>query len=155
MNIKKSIITSGKATTENTCTTFGIHKWNKKNGLTLKKSNFRFLTCFKSAIIRFIPVHQPSRQRHNLYPSTVFHQTDASNVFTGHDIDCINIVCNWKIARNRLLQLCTARLFIEHSINFRLNGKHWRAVQLRYSICRNLLRQNAYRRLRRRVLSQC
>ena len=39
------------------------------NNLTLKKPNFLFLLCFKIAIIQFIPMHQPSRQRHNFSPS--------------------------------------------------------------------------------------
>ena len=32
-----------------------------KNDLTLKKSNFLFLLCFKIAIIKFIPMRQQSR----------------------------------------------------------------------------------------------
>ena len=34
-----------------------------KIDLTLKKSNFLFLLCFKIAIIKFIPMRQQSRQR--------------------------------------------------------------------------------------------
>ena len=33
-----------------------------KIDLTLKKSNFLFLLCFKSAIIKFIPKRQQSRR---------------------------------------------------------------------------------------------
>ena len=33
-----------------------------KIDLTLKKSNFLFLLCFKSAIIKFIPMCQQSRR---------------------------------------------------------------------------------------------
>ena len=33
-----------------------------KIDLTLKKSNFLFLLCFKSAIIKFIPMRQQSRR---------------------------------------------------------------------------------------------
>ena len=44
-----------------------------KTDLTLKRSNFLFLLCFKIAIIQFIPMHQPSGQRHNFFLA-VLHQ---------------------------------------------------------------------------------
>ena len=40
-----------------------------KIGLTLKKSNFLFLLCFKNAIIKFIPMRQQSRQRNSSFSS--------------------------------------------------------------------------------------
>ena len=40
-----------------------------KIDLTLKKSNFLFLLCFKSAIIKFIPMRQQSRQRNSFFSS--------------------------------------------------------------------------------------
>ena len=36
-----------------------------KIDLTLKKSNFLFLLCFKNAIVKFIPMRQQSRQRNS------------------------------------------------------------------------------------------
>ena len=40
-----------------------------KIDLTLKKSNFLFLLCFKFAKIRFILMRQPSQQRYNFFSS--------------------------------------------------------------------------------------
>ena len=40
-----------------------------KIDLTLKKSNFLFLLCFKTAIIKFIPMRQQSRQRNSFFSS--------------------------------------------------------------------------------------
>ena len=40
-----------------------------KIDLTLKKSNFMFLLCFKIAKIKFIPIRQESRQRNSLFSS--------------------------------------------------------------------------------------
>ena len=40
-----------------------------KIDLTLKKSNFLFLLCFKIAKIKFIPMRQPSRQRNSFFSS--------------------------------------------------------------------------------------
>ena len=37
--------------------------------LTLKKSNFLFLLCFKIAMIKFIPMRQLSRQRNSFFYS--------------------------------------------------------------------------------------
>ena len=51
MNTKSSIFTSGGATSENI--TFGFHDMSEiKIDLTLKKSNFLFLLCFKIARIK-------------------------------------------------------------------------------------------------------
>ena len=40
-----------------------------KIDLTLKKSNFLYLLCFKIAIIKFIPMRQQSQQRYILFSS--------------------------------------------------------------------------------------
>ena len=58
-----------------------------KIDLTLKKSNFLFLLCFKIAIIKFIPMRQLSRQRNSFFSSR-FTSNDASSVFTGYDTGC-------------------------------------------------------------------
>ena len=108
---KSSIFMSGKATSKNI--TYGVHEWNKNN-ITLKKSNFLFLLCFKIAIIHFIPMCQPSGQRHNLFPRHF-----ASNlmlpVYLLGIILVVNPVCNWKIARNnvltnRFLEICWEKM---------------------------------------------
>ena len=64
MNTKSSIFTSGGATSENI--TFGVMS-EIKIDLTLKKSNFLFLLCFKNAIMKFIPMRQQSRQRNSFF----------------------------------------------------------------------------------------
>ena len=46
MNNESSIFTSGEATSENTA--FGVHEGNKKNDLSLKKSDFLFLFLLKN-----------------------------------------------------------------------------------------------------------
>ena len=40
-----------------------------KINLTLKKSNFLFLLCFKAAKIKFIPMRQQLRQRNSFFSS--------------------------------------------------------------------------------------
>ena len=45
-----------------------------KIDLTLKKSNFLFLLCFKIAIIKFIPMRQQSRNKTASF-LVVLHQT--------------------------------------------------------------------------------
>ena len=40
-----------------------------KIDLTLKRSNFLFLLCFKIVKIKFIPMHQQSRQRKSFFLS--------------------------------------------------------------------------------------
>ena len=59
-----------------------------KIDLTLKKSNFLFLLCFKIAIIKFIPMRQQSRQRNSFFSSRLTIKFDASSVFTGYDTGC-------------------------------------------------------------------
>ena len=66
MNTKSSIFTSGGATSENTF--FGVMS-EIKIDLTLKKSNFLFLLCFKIAKIKFITMRQQSRQKNSFYSS--------------------------------------------------------------------------------------
>ena len=63
-----------------------------KIDLTLRKSNFLFLLCFKIAIIKFIPMRQQSRQRNSFFSSRF-----TSNVMLGM-ILVVNVVCNSKIA---------------------------------------------------------
>ena len=59
-----------------------------KFDLTLKKSNFLFLLCFKIAIIKFIPMRQQSRQGNSFFSSRFTSKFDASSVFTGYDTGC-------------------------------------------------------------------
>ena len=66
MNTKSSNFTSGGATSENITLVFMI---KIKIDLTLKKSNFLFLLCFKFAIIKFIPMRQQSQQRNSFFSS--------------------------------------------------------------------------------------
>ena len=54
-----------------------------KIDLTLKKSNFLFLLCFKIAIIKFIPMRQQSGQRNSFFSSRF-----KSDLFTGYDTGC-------------------------------------------------------------------
>ena len=58
--------------------------------LTLEKSNFLFLLCFKIAIIKFIPVRKQSRQRNSFFLM-------LPACFLGM-ILVVNTVCNSKIA---------------------------------------------------------
>ena len=59
-----------------------------KIDLTLKKSNFLFLLCFKLAKIKFILLLQQSRQRNSFYSSRFYIKFDTSSVFTGYDTGC-------------------------------------------------------------------
>ena len=65
--------------------------------LTLKKSNFLFLLGFKIAIIKFIPMHQQSRQKNSFFSSRL-----TSNLmlpaYLLSMILVLNEVCNSKIA---------------------------------------------------------
>ena len=63
MNTKSSIFTSEKITF--------VFMSEIKTDLTLNKSNFLFLLCFKIAIItcKFIPMRQQSRQRNSFFSS--------------------------------------------------------------------------------------
>ena len=68
-----------------------------KIDLTLKKSNFLFLLCFKIAIIKFILMRQQSRQRNSFFSSRF-----TLNLMLPACLLCmilvVNAVCNSKIA---------------------------------------------------------
>ena len=64
--------------------------------LTLKKSNFLFLSSFKIAIIKFIPMRQQSRQRHSLFSSRFTSDMMLPACLPGM-ILVVNAVCNSKI----------------------------------------------------------
>ena len=68
-----------------------------KIGLTLKKSNFLFLLCFKIAIIKFIPMRQQSRQRNSFFSSRFTSNLMLPVCLLGM-ILVVNTVCNSKIA---------------------------------------------------------
>ena len=55
-----------------------------KIDFTLKKSNFLFLVCFKSAIFQCVSNHA---EKQFLFYS-FYIKFDASSVFTGHDTGC-------------------------------------------------------------------
>ena len=68
-----------------------------KIDLTLKKSNFLFLLCFKNAIITFISMRQQSRQRNSFFCS----RFTSNSMLPACLLDMIlvvNEVCNSKIA---------------------------------------------------------
>ena len=65
--------------------------------LTLKKSNFLFLLCFKIAIIKFIPMRQQSRQRNSFFSSRFTSNLMLSACSLGM-ILIVKAVCNSKIA---------------------------------------------------------
>ena len=68
-----------------------------KIDLTLKKSNFLFLLCFKIAIIKFIPMRQLSRQRNSFFFSPFTSNLMLPACLLGM-ILVVNTVCNSKIA---------------------------------------------------------
>ena len=68
-----------------------------KIDLTLKKSNFLFLLCFKIAIIKFIPMRQQSRQRNRFFSSRFTSNMMLPACLLGM-ILVVNSVCNSKIA---------------------------------------------------------
>ena len=68
-----------------------------KIDLTLIKSNFLFLLCFKIAIIKFIPMRQQSRQRNSLFSSRFTSNLMLPACLLGM-ILVVNTVCNSKIA---------------------------------------------------------
>ena len=70
-----------------------------KIDLILTKSNFLFLLCFKSAIIKFIPMRQQSRQRSTFFPCHFTSNLMLPACLLGM-ILVGNKVCNSKIARN-------------------------------------------------------
>ena len=77
-------------------TTFGVHEW-KKIDLTLKKSNFLFLSCFKIAKIKFISMRQQSGQRKSSFSS----RFPSNLMLPACLLGMILVrVCNWKIAWN-------------------------------------------------------
>ena len=68
-----------------------------KIDLTLKKSNFLFLLCFKIAIIKFISMCQQLRQRNSFFSSTFTSNLTLPACLLGM-ILVVNAVCNSKIA---------------------------------------------------------
>ena len=68
-----------------------------KIDLTLKKSNFLFLLCFKIAIIKFIPMRQQSRQRNSFFSSRFTSNLMVPACLLGM-ILVVNTVCNSQIA---------------------------------------------------------
>ena len=68
-----------------------------KIDLTLKKSNFLFLLCFKIAIIKFISMRQQSRQRNSFFSSRLTSNLMLPACLLGI-ILVVNTVCNSKIA---------------------------------------------------------
>ena len=68
-----------------------------KIDLTLKKSYFLFLLCFKIAIIKFIPMRQQSRQRNSFCSSSFTSNLMLPACLLGM-ILVVNPVCNSKIA---------------------------------------------------------
>ena len=65
--------------------------------LTLKKSSFLFLLCFKIAIIKFIPMRQQTQQRNNFFSSPFISNLMLPACLLGM-ILVGNAVCNSKIA---------------------------------------------------------
>ena len=72
-----------------------------KIDLTLKKSNFLFLLCFKIAIIKLIPMRQQSRQRNSFFSSHFTSNLMLPSCSLGM-IPVINAVCNSKMAKIEL-----------------------------------------------------
>ena len=68
-----------------------------KIDLTLKKSNFLLLLCFKNAIIKFIPMRQLSRQKNSFFSSCFTSNLMLPASLLGM-IMVVNVVCNSKIA---------------------------------------------------------
>ena len=68
-----------------------------KIDLTLKKSNFLFLFCFKNAIIKFIPMRQQTQQRNRFFSSRFTSNLMLPACVLGM-ILVVNEVCNSKIA---------------------------------------------------------
>ena len=65
--------------------------------LTLKKSNFLFLLCFKIAILKFIPMRQQSRRRNSFFSSRFTSNLTLPACLLGM-ILVVNADCNSKIA---------------------------------------------------------
>ena len=68
-----------------------------KIDLSLKKSNFLFLLCFKIAIIKFIPMRQQSQQRNRFFFNRFTSNLMLPACLLGM-ILVVNTVCNSKIA---------------------------------------------------------
>ena len=68
-----------------------------KIDLTLKKSNFLFLLCFKIAIIKFIPMRPAITQRNSFFSSRFTSNLMLPAYLLGM-IVVVNEVCNSKIA---------------------------------------------------------
>ena len=68
-----------------------------KIDLTLKKSNFLFLLCFKIAIIKFIPMRQQLRQRNSFVSSRFTSNLMLPACLLGL-ILVVNTVCNSNLA---------------------------------------------------------
>ena len=68
-----------------------------KFDLTLNKSNFLFLLCFKNAIIKFIPMRQQSRQSNSFFSSCFTSNLILPACLLGM-ILVVNTFCNSKIA---------------------------------------------------------
>ena len=68
-----------------------------KIDLTLKKSNFLFLLCFKNAILKFIQMRQQTRQRNSFFSSRSTSNLMPPACLLGM-ILVVNKVCNSKIA---------------------------------------------------------
>ena len=68
-----------------------------KIDLTLKKSNFLFLLCFKIAIIKLIQMRQHSRQRNSFFSSSFTSNLMLPACKLGM-ILVVNAVCSPKIA---------------------------------------------------------
>ena len=64
-----------------------------KIDLTLKKSNFLFLLCFKTAKIKFIPMRQQSRQKNYFFSSRFTSKLTLPACLLGM-ILVVNKVCN-------------------------------------------------------------
>ena len=94
MNTKSSIFTSEGATSE---ILLSVFMREIKIYLTLKKSKFLFLLCFKIAIIKSIPMRQLSRQRNSFFSGRFTSNLMLPACLLGM-ILVVNAVCNSKIA---------------------------------------------------------
>ena len=79
---KNSIFTSGEVAKPRVKIPLLVFLSEIRNALSLKKSNFLFLFCLKIAIIKFIPMRQPSGRRHNFFPSRFASNLMLSTYFT-------------------------------------------------------------------------
>ena len=92
MNTKSSIFTSGGVKI-----LLLVFMSEIKNDLTLKKSNFLFLLCFKIAIIKFIPMRQQSHQKNSSFSCRFTSNLMLPACLLGM-ILVVNTVCNSQIA---------------------------------------------------------